>query len=149
MDSPWKNSDRPALAGWCPGDYISSCSTCKESFGGDKRSYTCADCAYHDADILQAALDIDKPVKVYYPDSHRGLHSKGGPLIDFINRFLEEHPKYVGTYYRHGDEGYWEIMPKDYDKANHVTSVKATGKELAAMSDEDRAKVTHVTDWSI
>ena len=62
---------------------------------------------------------------------------KGGPLIDFINAFLEEPSRYVGTYYRHGDDGYWEIMFKGYDKANHVPHVKATGK------------VTHITEWDL
>ena len=41
-----KFDDRPKLKGWAPGGYIGKCSTCKESFIGDKRAITCADCAY-------------------------------------------------------------------------------------------------------
>ena len=39
---------RPALVhlGWAPGHYTSKCHKCKELFTGDKRAYTCADCAY-------------------------------------------------------------------------------------------------------
>lgn len=37
---------RPALHGWAPGDYICRCRECEKEYTGDKRSWTCADCAY-------------------------------------------------------------------------------------------------------
>lgn len=41
--------DRPKKDGLCTGDYINiSCSDCKKPFMGDKRSLTCAPCAYKD-----------------------------------------------------------------------------------------------------
>jgi hypothetical protein len=32
--------------GWAPGNYTNKCHTCGEMFTGDKRAWTCADCAY-------------------------------------------------------------------------------------------------------
>ena len=39
---------RPARNGWAPGDYHCKCSHCDKIFGGAKRCWTCADCAYGD-----------------------------------------------------------------------------------------------------
>jgi len=41
------HDDRPRKDGWCPGEYIVKCRTCKSFFVGDKRSWECADCAYN------------------------------------------------------------------------------------------------------
>ncbi len=46
----YKKSDAPRKGGWCPGNYAGKCCLCKESFIGNKRSHTCADCAYKDID---------------------------------------------------------------------------------------------------
>ena len=116
----WKVSDRPRLGGWCPGDYAVPCSTCKKTFGGDKRAFTCADCAYHDidllaADILRSERAQEACLKVHYPDSKIGLRRTGGPLLDFINLFLKSNPEYNGHFW--GEDGtgsgaHWQITRK-------------------------------------
>lgn len=45
-----EHDERPALRGWCPGQYMVRCRTCLCQFAGDKRAYQCADCAYVPAD---------------------------------------------------------------------------------------------------
>lgn len=42
----WKEDKRPQRGGWAPGSYINRCQKCGEEFIGDKRAWTCADCAY-------------------------------------------------------------------------------------------------------
>lgn len=37
---------RPKHAGWAPGDYWCNCPVCGREYLGDKRSVSCADCAY-------------------------------------------------------------------------------------------------------
>ena len=41
-----KPDKRPPKKGWATGHYINICCKCKEEFLWDKRSSTCADCAY-------------------------------------------------------------------------------------------------------
>lgn len=41
-----KEDSRPRKNSWAPGDYYCKCLDCKETFIGDKRALTCADCAY-------------------------------------------------------------------------------------------------------
>jgi len=38
--------ERPQKGAWAPGNYLNECDQCGFTFVGDKRSYTCADCAY-------------------------------------------------------------------------------------------------------
>lgn len=38
--------ERPELHGWAPGDYLCRCRDCGQEYIGDKRSYSCANCAY-------------------------------------------------------------------------------------------------------
>lgn len=40
------SDERDARGGWCKGAYTCVCKTCGSSYFGDKRSYSCADCAY-------------------------------------------------------------------------------------------------------
>ena len=97
---------RPRLDGWCPGKYLGPCFTCDERFIGDKRSHTCADCAYNDYDLLDKHL-TDGNKKVYYPISKiEGFRRTGAPLLDFINRFKSNNPDREVKYYR---QGYWII----------------------------------------
>lgn len=42
----FKIDNRERFLGWCPGEYIGKCNKCSCTFIGDKRSTTCADCAY-------------------------------------------------------------------------------------------------------
>jgi hypothetical protein len=45
------NTDtRPQRRGWAPGEYLNHCRTCEVVFIGDKRAWTCADCAYKEPD---------------------------------------------------------------------------------------------------
>ncbi len=46
IDTMKPDDTRPPIGGWCAGNYISYCYTCESNFGGDKRAYECADCAY-------------------------------------------------------------------------------------------------------
>lgn len=41
-----KRDNRAALSGWKPGVFLLRCSGCDEKYQGDKRSRSCADCAY-------------------------------------------------------------------------------------------------------
>ncbi len=41
-----KRDARPKLNGWMPGPFLLRCSGCDEKYQGDKRSRSCADCAY-------------------------------------------------------------------------------------------------------
>ena len=49
VNQPYKADVRPPKDGWAPGTYISHCLTCENTFVGDKRAVTCADCAYGEA----------------------------------------------------------------------------------------------------
>lgn len=40
---------RAPRGGWAPGGYIRTCKACQIRFTGDKRAWTCADCAYAEA----------------------------------------------------------------------------------------------------
>jgi len=42
----YKEDNREPKGGWAKGNYTSTCHYCKEMYIGDKRSVTCADCAY-------------------------------------------------------------------------------------------------------
>ena len=109
---PWKESFRPKLAWWAPGSYLCKCDTCQEDYIGDKRSLTCADCAYHDIDILEAALSDEKEVRVFYPESKLGLTRTKGPLLDFVKQFLRDNPEYSGHFWREdgtGSGAHWKI----------------------------------------
>jgi len=101
---PPKASERPQLNGWAPGGYLNECGTCKELFTGDKRAHTCALCAYHDIDILKAAL-VEGDVELFYPASRLGLHRTKGPLLDFVNQFLRDNPGYNGHFWREDGTG--------------------------------------------
>lgn len=46
MSTIWKEDSRPQRGAWAPGSYLSRCHVCQEQFIGDKRAYSCADCAY-------------------------------------------------------------------------------------------------------
>jgi len=46
----WKVSTAPPRHGWAPGEYLNNCHTCGCVFIGDKRAWTCADCAYKEPD---------------------------------------------------------------------------------------------------
>lgn len=50
-----KQDQRPRLGGWAPGTYECSCVHCEQSFIGDKRAVSCADCAYDDVVALVKA----------------------------------------------------------------------------------------------
>lgn len=41
-----KVDHRAPIGGWAPGPYLCRCLRCAELFEGDKRAYSCADCAY-------------------------------------------------------------------------------------------------------
>lgn len=41
-----KRDGRPKFSGWMPGPFLLRCSSCDEKYQGDKRSRSCADCAY-------------------------------------------------------------------------------------------------------
>lgn len=52
---PWITGDqREKRNGWAPGDYSNKCNTCGSRFTGDKRAWTCADCAYKEEDYTAA-----------------------------------------------------------------------------------------------
>lgn len=40
------SDQRPPKGGWAPGLYECRCKTCAKRFIGEKRAYSCADCAY-------------------------------------------------------------------------------------------------------
>lgn len=50
-----KDDNRPQRGWWAPGGYFQKCHSCGENFAGDKRSGTCADCAYAALELLQVA----------------------------------------------------------------------------------------------
>lgn len=50
--------DRPLRNGWAPGHYHGICHTCCKEYVGDKRSITCADCAYSEKDAPSEKFDI-------------------------------------------------------------------------------------------
>lgn len=50
--SEYKKDNRPMRLGWAPGDYTNRCHTCSSGFIGDKRAWTCADCAYEDKQVI-------------------------------------------------------------------------------------------------
>jgi len=54
-----KSDKRPAIGGWCDGEYSVVCIKCKDHFIGDKRSYHCADCAYKIADDYEAKPKVN------------------------------------------------------------------------------------------
>ncbi len=41
-----KRDARPKLSGWMPGVFLLRCSACDEKYQGDRKSRSCADCAY-------------------------------------------------------------------------------------------------------
>lgn len=43
-----KHDDRPHKGGWAPGGYTCKCLNCGSPYIGDKRSSSCADCAYEE-----------------------------------------------------------------------------------------------------
>lgn len=47
-----KHDDRPYIEGkgWGPGGYICVCKLCGDNYIGEKRSWSCADCAYKDVE---------------------------------------------------------------------------------------------------
>lgn len=53
-----KHDKRPQRGWWAPGGYFQKCHSCGENFAGDKRSGTCADCAYAALILLDAAEAI-------------------------------------------------------------------------------------------
>lgn len=51
---PIEDSELPAFGGWAPGSYLCRCVHCEKQFFGEKRSTSCATCAYKDRqDALQ------------------------------------------------------------------------------------------------
>lgn len=49
----YKEDKRKQKRGYAPGNYINICPTCKEKFLGDKRAFSCADCAYDDSKWME------------------------------------------------------------------------------------------------
>ncbi|WP_398479265.1 hypothetical protein [Tardiphaga sp.] len=49
-----KRDARPKLNGWMPGVFLLRCSGCDEKYQGDKRSRSCADCAYGCQEVVSA-----------------------------------------------------------------------------------------------
>jgi len=41
-----KISEKKQRGAWAPGNYIRKCIMCGDKFMGDKRAFSCADCAY-------------------------------------------------------------------------------------------------------
>lgn len=41
-----KSDGQPKLNGWVPGRFLLRCSCCDEKYQGDRKSRSCADCAY-------------------------------------------------------------------------------------------------------
>jgi hypothetical protein len=48
----FEKDPRPRKGMWCPGEYLCKCHHCKKRFIGDKRSTTCADCAYEMSELV-------------------------------------------------------------------------------------------------
>ena len=46
LDKYKEDDGRQPIGGWCGGNYFCTCDSCGWTYGGDKRSYECADCAY-------------------------------------------------------------------------------------------------------
>ena len=61
---PLKPDHRPKRLGWAPGDYFCMCAQCGAHYLGDKRSWTCAPCAYAEAEtageMAEVMLDVAK-----------------------------------------------------------------------------------------
>jgi len=45
---------RPKLNGWVPGRFLLRCSGCDEKYQGDRKSRSCADCAYGCTEVMSA-----------------------------------------------------------------------------------------------
>ena len=56
---PLKPDHRPKRLGWAPGDYFCMCAQCGAHYLGDKRSWTCAPCAYAEAETAADASEGD------------------------------------------------------------------------------------------
>jgi hypothetical protein len=86
-----KLDKRPHRKGWGPGDYFCTCTTCNKDFIGDKRAWSCADCAYAD-----------------WKPTHR--HRKTGALIMFLHRATIEADMSAAVVYQELD-GRWMVRP--------------------------------------
>jgi len=77
---------RPAKGGWAPGDYMNTCTTCGAAFTGcDKRSWTCADCAYAKSDAPMTPDDNKELVEIV-----------ARALAEFWGVNLDKHPDLIG-----------------------------------------------------
>lgn len=119
-----KIDERPARAGWAPGNYwVRACAKCDAAFIGDKRAFVCADCAYAEPDkpsvpdptipdTLTARSDVAEPealriLRLSYTAlafAFRRLHesprSRDGELcLDFqkVRAEIEKHFKDQGV----------------------------------------------------
>lgn len=68
-----KHDDRPRRYFWAPGDYECLCSMCGNRYIGDKRSATCAGCAYQD-----------------WMPSHRHVKTGGLYMVIYTTAFIEK-----------------------------------------------------------
>lgn len=74
---PTNHISRPAVNGWAPGHYLCRCTTCNCEFLGEKRAFTCADCAYNTPVVAgysgysggTTGLSGGKPVAIIDPAS--------------------------------------------------------------------------------
>ena len=64
MTREWKGDNRPAKGLWLPGKYCGICKVCGDPYIGDRRSVSCADCAYDRPNDLPKAKreesDLDR-----------------------------------------------------------------------------------------
>ena len=79
-----KTDDRPKRGMWAPGTYMCKCANCEAVFSGDKRAFSCADCAYNNGwrfiesapkdghDILATVAGIGQPVRIAFWEEARG-----------------------------------------------------------------------------
>lgn len=55
-----KSDNRPQYGAWAPGSYMNKCASCGELYVGDKRSVSCADCAYGTKQMCVPAIHTGK-----------------------------------------------------------------------------------------
>lgn len=85
MSVRYKESERPKKGGWAPGSYMGNCITCEQDYIGDKRSHTCADCAYKNDEVDTMGIDEEK-----YTDREWLMVQRHAKLIAKLKAELEE-----------------------------------------------------------
>ncbi len=137
------SDEREAKDGWCKGGYTCVCIRCQKSYFGDKRSWSCADCAYEGsndpADYKADTAGEQKPDAaptrpewIWYCESTSGV-----PVVSF------------GRWAKNPQQARYklaEIQPTEHDHPVGEDREKAHQEDRLQTDRDWRLKINRVKD---